>query len=127
VHSRITSRPGSGTLVFGHSDAARGDVVALLAGITDVRTAASPAELLAALRAGEPASVVIVDGQDGAGLASLLAAVRAARPTLPLFVVLAADGVVRAVEAMRAGATAVVEVPPNGALLREQVREAQRR
>jgi DNA-binding NtrC family response regulator len=61
---------------------------------------------------------------DQESAADILVRLREARPVLPVFVVTDTNDVADAVQAMRLGATAAVEVPPSTGLLREYVTQA---
>jgi DNA-binding NtrC family response regulator len=59
-------------------------------------------------------------------IADILVQFRELRPIMPIFVVTEVDDVADAVQAMRLGATAAVEVPPSAGRLLEYVSQSLR-
>jgi FixJ family two-component response regulator len=70
--------------------------------------------------------LVIADDLPEEPATEILMYVRERRPELPIFLVTDSGDLAEAVFGMRAGATAVVEVPPSANLLREYVLQALR-
>ena len=70
------------------------------------------------------ACVVLADDLTDEPVGELLTRLRELHPVLPIFVVTDVNDVADAVQAMRLGATAAVELPPSAGLLREYVIQA---
>ena len=70
------------------------------------------------------ACIVIADDLDNQSALTVLGCLRNANPARPIYLVTDANDMQRAVEGMRLGATAVVEIPPSYELLRDYVSRA---
>lgn len=86
-----------------------------------------PKSLEAALEwtgAADVACLVIADDLSEEPVDEFLREARELHRNLPIFVITAPDDVAEAVSAMRHGATAVIEIPPSYAALRDEVARA---
>jgi DNA-binding NtrC family response regulator len=86
-----------------------------------------PKSLEAALEwtgSADVACLVIADDLREEPVDEFLREARGLHRNLPIFVITAPDDVAEAVSAMRHGATAVIEIPPSYAALREEVARA---
>ena len=111
-------------IVAGQSSQRTREVLRALRGFTNVIW---PKSLEAALEwtgAADVACLVIADDLREEPLDDFLQEARELHRNLPIFVITDPDDVAEAVSAMRHGATAVIEIPPSYAALREEVARA---
>jgi len=113
-------------MVIGRCPARTRSVVEVLAGLCPIWRPASEADLSDAVVEPQLACVVFADDLNDESAAHCLIRLRQVLPVLPVFVVIDANDVADAVQAMRLGATAAIELPPCAALLREYVVHALR-
>ncbi len=112
------------TMIIGRSSERTRAVIRALEGVPGMFWPVSPHHALREIKTARVACVVLADDVDDESVADLMVKLREARPVLPVFVVTEMNDVADAVQAMRLGATAAVEVPPSDALLREYVTQA---
>ena len=111
-------------VVAGQSSNRTREVLRALRGF---QTVIWPKSLEAALEwtgAADVACLVIADDLREEPLDEFLREARELHRNLPIFVITDPDDVAEAVSAMRHGATAVIEIPPSYAALREEVARA---
>jgi FixJ family two-component response regulator len=111
-------------IVAGRSSPRTREVLHALRGFANV---VWPASLEAALKqtgSGDVACLVIADDLREQPIDEFLREARELQRNLPIFVITDPDDVAEAVSAMRHGATAVIEIPPSYAALREEVARA---
>jgi DNA-binding NtrC family response regulator len=118
--------PGGGraVVVLGKTSERTRAVLRALAGIPEVIWPSTVARAAEQLRVPGIACLVLADDLIGENIADLLVQFRELRPVLPIFVVTEVDDVADAVQAMRLGATAAVEMPPSAGRLREYVAQS---
>ena len=108
-------------IVAGQSSQRTREVLNTLRGFHNV---VWPASLQAALEqtgSEDVACLVIADDLREEPIDEFLQEARELRRNLPIFVITDPDDVAEAVSAMRHGATAVIEIPPSYAALREEI------
>jgi FixJ family two-component response regulator len=110
-------------IVVGRSSRRTREVLYTLRGFTNVVWPQSLQDALKQTGAGEVGCLVIADVQDEA-IDEFLQEARGLQRNLPIFVITDPDDVAEAVSAMRHGATAVIEIPPSYAALRDEVARA---
>jgi DNA-binding NtrC family response regulator len=111
-------------VVAGQSSLRTREVLNTLRGFTNVIW---PPSLEAALKqtgSRDVACLVIADDLQEEPIDEFLQEARELQRNLPIFVITDPDDVAEAVSAMRHGATAVIEIPPSYAALREEVARA---
>lgn len=111
-------------MVIGRSSERTRAVVRALTGVPGLVWPVAPELALTTIDTSRVACVILSDDMDQESAADILVRLREARPVLPVFVVTDTNDVADAVQAMRLGATAAVEVPPSTGLLREYVTQA---
>jgi DNA-binding NtrC family response regulator len=118
--------PGGGraVMVLGETSERTRAVLRALAGVPDVIWSPTIARATEQLLGPGIACLVLADDLVGDNIADLLVQFRELRPILPIFVVTEVDDVADAVQAMRLGATAVIEMPPSAGRLREYVTQS---
>ncbi len=111
-------------IVAGQSSERTREVLRALRGFTNVVWPSSLQSALEQTSSADAGCLVIADDfVDEAG-DEFLQEARERHRNLPIFVITAPDDVAEAVAAMRHGATAVIEIPPSYAALRESVARA---
>jgi len=118
------TRKARTVIVAGQSSDRTRDVLHALRGFHSVIW---PKSLEAALEwtgAADVACLVIADDLREEPIDEFLREAREMHRNLPIFVITEPDDVAEAVSAMRHGATAVIEIPPSYAALREEVARA---
>lgn len=119
------SRPGIRTVVVaGQSSHRTREVLHALSGFHNVIWPGSLQAALEQTGSAEAACLVIADDLHEEPIDEFLVEVRGLCRSLPIFVITDPDDVAEAVSAMRNGATAVIEIPPSYAALREEVARA---
>lgn len=122
--------PGGGTLcaktvvVAGQSSQRTREVVQTLRKLHTVIWPTSLEATLEQTGSADVACLVIADDLREEPLDEFLQEARELHRNLPIFVITDPDDVAEAVSAMRHGATAVIEIPPSYAALREEVARA---
>jgi DNA-binding NtrC family response regulator len=108
-------------VVAGQSSQRTREVLNALRGFDNVVWPASLQAALEQARSADVACLVIADDLGEEPVDEFLQAARELQRNLPIFVITDPDDVAEAVSAMRHGATAVIEIPPSYAALREEV------
>jgi FixJ family two-component response regulator len=108
----------------GQSSQRTREVLRALRGFTNVIWPTSLAAALEQTGSEDAACLVIADDLHEESLDEFLQEARELHRNLPIFVITDPDDVAEAVSAMRLGATAVIEIPPSYAALREEVARA---
>ena len=111
-------------IVAGQSSQRTREVLKALRGFTNVIWPTSLEATLEQTGAADVACLVIADDLREEPIDEFLQEARELRRNLPIFVITDPDDVAEAVSAMRHGATAVIEIPPSYAALREEVARA---
>jgi FixJ family two-component response regulator len=111
-------------VVAGQSSQRTREVLETLRGFTNVIWPPSLEAVLAQTGSGDVACLVIADDLREEPIDEFLQEARELQRNLPIFVITEPDDVAEAVSAMRHGATAVIEIPPSYAALREEVARA---
>ena len=111
-------------LVAGQSSQRTREVLNTLRGFTNVIWPPSLEAALAQAGSNDVACLVIADDLREESIDEFLQEARELQRNLPIFVITDPDDVAEAVSAMRHGATAVIEIPPSYAALREEVARA---
>jgi FixJ family two-component response regulator len=114
--------PRSRTVVVaGQSSARTREVLQALREFENVVWPSSLAATLETTGGADVACLVIADHLKEEPLDDFLQEARELNRSLPIFVITEPDDVAEAVSAMRLGATAVIEIPPSYAMLRDEV------
>jgi len=108
-------------VVAGQSSLRTREVLNTLRGFTNVIWPPSLAAALEQTGSRDVACLVIADDLHEEPIDEFLQEARELRRNLPIFVITDPDDVAEAVSAMRHGATAVIEIPPSYAALREEI------
>jgi DNA-binding NtrC family response regulator len=108
-------------IVAGQSSQRTREVLNALRGFTNVVWPGSLEDALLQTGSKDVACLVIADDLNEESIDEFLQDVRELQRNLPIFVITEPDDVAEAVSAMRHGATAVIEIPPSYAALREEV------
>src|SRR5262245_21253902 len=108
-------------VVAGQSSQRTREVLNTLRGFANVIWPTSLQAALEQTGAADVACLVIADDLREEPVDEFLQEARELRRHLPIFVITDPDDVAEAVSAMRHGATAVIEIPPSYAALREEV------
>jgi DNA-binding NtrC family response regulator len=108
-------------IVAGQSSQRTREVLNALSGFTNVIWPTSLESALEQTRSADAGCLVIADDLREEPIDEFLQAARGLHRNLPIFVITEPDDVAEAVSAMRHGATAVIEIPPSYAALREEV------
>ena len=111
-------------LVAGQSSQRTREVLDTLRGFTHVIWPPSLEAALEQTGSVDAACLVIADDLREEPIDEFLREARELQQHLPIFVITDPDDVAEAVSAMRHGATAVIEIPPSYAVLREEVARA---
>ncbi|HKU90662.1 MAG TPA: hypothetical protein VJP84_12790 [Steroidobacteraceae bacterium] len=111
-------------VVAGQSSQRTREVLNTLRGFTHVIWPPSLAAALEQTGSKDVACLVIADDLHEEPVDEFLQEARELHRNLPIFVITDPDDVAEAVSAMRHGATAVIEIPPSYAALREEVARA---
>lgn len=111
-------------IVAGQSSQRTREVLRTLRGFTNVIWPTSLEAALEQTGSEDVACLVIADNLGEEPLDEFLQEARELHRNLPIFVITDPDDVAEAVSAMRHGATAVIEIPPSYAALREEVARA---
>jgi len=111
-------------IVAGQSSQRTREVLRALRGFTNVIWPTSLEAALEQTGSDDVACLVIADDLREESLDEFLREARELHRNLPIFVITDPDDVAEAVSAMRHGATAVIEIPPSYAALREEVARA---
>ena len=111
-------------LVAGQSSQRTREVLNTLRGFTNVIWPPSLEAALEKTGSKDVACLVIADDLREESIDEFLQEARELQRNLPIFVITVPDDVAEAVSAMRHGATAVIEIPPSYAALREEVARA---
>jgi len=111
-------------IVAGQSSQRTREVLQALRGFTHVIWPTSLEATLEQTGSADVACLVIADDLHEEPLDEFLQVARELRRNLPIFVITDPDDVAEAVSAMRHGATAVIEIPPSYAALRDEVARA---
>jgi len=111
-------------VVAGQSSLRTREVLNTLRGFTNVIWPPSLAAALEQTGSRDVACLVIADDLHEEPIDEFLQEARELHRNLPIFVITDPDDVAEAVSAMRHGATAVIEIPPSYAALREEVARA---
>ena len=111
-------------VVAGQSSLRTREVLNTLRGFTNVIWPTSLEAALEQTGSADVACLVIADDLHEEPLDEFLQEARELHRNLPIFVITDPDDVAEAVSAMRHGATAVIEIPPSYAALREEVARA---
>jgi Response regulator containing CheY-like receiver, AAA-type ATPase, and DNA-binding domains len=111
-------------IVAGQSSRRTREVLRTLRGFTNVIWPPSLEAALEQTGSEDVACLVIADDLREESLDEFLREARELHRNLPIFVITDPDDVAEAVSAMRHGATAVIEIPPSYAALREEVARA---
>jgi DNA-binding NtrC family response regulator len=111
-------------IVAGQSSQRTREVLRALRGFTNVIWPTSLEAALEQTGSEDVACLVIADDLREESLDEFLREARELHRNLPIFVITDPDDVAEAVSAMRHGATAVIEIPPSYAALREEVARA---
>jgi len=123
VHDGTTQRARI-IVVAGQSSQRTREVLNTLRGFTNVIWPPSLAATLEQTGSKDAACLVIADDLHEEPIDECLQEARELQRNLPIFVITDPDDVAEAVSAMRHGATAVIEIPPSYAALREEVARA---
>ncbi|HET9862355.1 MAG TPA: hypothetical protein VFP37_02865 [Steroidobacteraceae bacterium] len=111
-------------IVAGRSSRRTREVLYTLRGFSNVVWPESVQDALKQAGSGDVACLVIADDLHEEPIDEFLQEARELQRSLPIFVITDPDDVAEAVSAMRHGATAVIEIPPSYAALREEVARA---
>ncbi len=111
-------------IVAGQSSHRTREVLNALRGFTNVIWPPSLESALEQTGSKDVACLVIADDLREEPIDEFLQEARELQRNLPIFVITDPDDVAEAVSAMRNGATAVIEIPPSYAALREEVARA---
>ena len=111
-------------IVAGQSSHRTREVLQALRGFHNVIWPTSLEAALEQTGSADVACLVIADDLHEEPLDEFLQAARELHRNLPIFVITDPDDVAEAVSAMRHGATAVIEIPPSYAALRDEVARA---
>jgi FixJ family two-component response regulator len=111
-------------IVAGQSSRRTREVLNALSGFTNVIWPTSLESALEQARSADAGCLVIADDLREEPIDEFLQEARELHRNLPIFVITDPDDVAEAVSAMRHGATAVIEIPPSYATLREEVTRA---
>jgi DNA-binding NtrC family response regulator len=111
-------------IVAGQSSQRTREVLKTLRGFTNVIWPNSLEAALEQTGSADAACLVIADDLREEPIDEFLQEARGLQRNLPIFVITDPDDVAEAVSAMRNGATAVIEIPPSYAALREEVARA---
>ena len=111
-------------VVAGQSSQRTREVLHALSGFRNVIWPGSLEAALEQTGSDDAACLVIADDLREEPIDEFLQEARGLRRNLPIFVITDPDDVAEAVSAMRHGATAVIEIPPSYAALREEVARA---
>jgi FixJ family two-component response regulator len=111
-------------IVAGQSSQRTREVLNALSGFTNVVWPKSLESALEQTRSTDAACLVIADDLREEPIDEFLQEARELQRNLPIFVITDPDDVAEAVSAMRHGATAVIEIPPSYATLRDEVSRA---
>jgi|SRR5688572_6130060 FixJ family two-component response regulator len=111
-------------IVAGQSSQRTREVLRTLRGFTNVIWPTSLEATLEETGSADAACLVIADDLHEEPVDEFLQEARGLHRNLPIFVITDPDDVAEAVSAMRLGATAVIEIPPSYAVLREEVARA---
>src|SRR3954462_7394273 len=111
-------------IVAGQSSERTREVLRALRGFTNVIWPTSLESTLAEASAADAGCLVIADDLREEPIDEFLQEARELHRNLPILVITDPDDVAEAVSAMRHGATAVIEIPPSYAALREEVARA---
>ena len=111
-------------IVAGQSSQRTREVLNTLRGFTNVIWPPSLEAALEQTGSKDVACLVIADDLREEPIDEFLQEARGLQRNLPIFVITDPDDVAEAVSAMRHGATAVIEIPPSYAALREEVARA---
>jgi len=112
---------GRTVIVAGQSSDRTREVLHALRGFTNVIWPKSLEAALEQTGSADAACLVIADDLREEPIDEFLREARELHRNLPIFVITEPDDVAEAVSAMRHGATAVIEIPPSYAALREEV------
>jgi FixJ family two-component response regulator len=115
---------GRTIIVAGQSSDRTREVLHALRGFTNVIWPTSLEATLEQTGSADAACLVIADDFREEPIDEFLQEAREMQRNLPIFVITEPDDVAEAVSAMRHGATAVIEIPPSYASLREEVARA---
>jgi DNA-binding NtrC family response regulator len=119
-----TSQRARIVVVAGQSSQRTREVLDTLRGFTNVIWPPSLEAALEQTGSKDVACLVIADDLHEEPIDEFLQEARELHRNLPIFVITDPDDVAEAVSAMRHGATAVIEIPPSYAALREEVARA---
>jgi DNA-binding NtrC family response regulator len=111
-------------IVAGQSSQRTREVLRTLRDFTNVIWPTSLQATLEETGSADAACLVIADDLREGPVDEFLQEARGLHRNLPIFVITDPDDVAEAVSAMRLGATAVIEIPPSYAVLREEVARA---
>lgn len=111
-------------IVAGQSSQRTREVLQALRGFTNVIWPKSLESALEQATSADAGCLVIADDLREEPVDEFLQEARELHRNLPIFVITDPDDVAEAVNAMRHGATAVIEIPPSYATLREEVSRA---
>jgi DNA-binding NtrC family response regulator len=123
AHDGITQRARI-IVVAGQSSQRTREVLKTLRNFTNVIWPPSLAATREQTGSRDVACLVIADDLHEQPIDEFLQEARELQRNLPIFVITDPDDVAEAVSAMRHGATAVIEIPPSYAALREEVARA---
>ena len=112
---------GRTIIVAGQSSQRTREVLQALHGFTNVIWPKSLESALEQASSADAGCLVIADDLREEPIDEFLQEARELHRNLPIFVITDPDDVAEAVSAMRHGATAVIEIPPSYATLREEV------
>ena len=115
---------GRTIIVAGQSSDRTREVLHALRGFTNVIWPTSLEAALEQTGSADAACLVIADDLHEEPIDEFLQEARELQRNLPIFVITDPDDVAEAVSAMRHGATAVIEIPPSYAALRDEVARA---
>lgn len=111
-------------IVAGQSSQRTRNVLQALRGFTNVIWPKSLESALEQAAAADAGCLVIADDLREEPVDEFLQEARELHRNLPIFVITDPDDLAEAVSAMRHGATAVIEIPPSYAMLRDEVMRA---
>ena len=111
-------------IVAGQSSQRTREVLNALSDFTNVIWPKSLESALEQARSADAGCLVIADDLREEPIDEFLQEARGLQRNLPIFVITDPDDVAEAVSAMRNGATAVIEIPPSYAALRDEVARA---
>jgi FixJ family two-component response regulator len=111
-------------VVAGRASRRTREVLHALRDFADVIWPTSVHALQAQAAATDAGCLVIADELGDENASDFLQEIRERNRELPIFVITDPGDLAEAVSAMRAGATAVIEIPPSYALLREEIQRA---